>query len=178
MRRISIVGISGSGKSTVAAALAQTLELPCLELDAINHQQGWTPLPPEELTSRVDDFTMRDGWIVDGNYSSVREMIWSRADTVIWIDLKRSTVMRQIIWRSIRRVVLREQLWNGNRESVRFLLAWDPERSVIRWAWTRYHVRRDEALAAMTDERWKDLTFIRLESRRAITALMETIASK
>jgi len=66
-------------------------------------------------------------------------VVWPVADTVIWLDLQRSTVMRRVVWRSIRRVVLRRELWNGNRESLGDLLAWDPHRSIIRWSWTSYH---------------------------------------
>src|SRR5262245_56308830 len=49
MRRVSVVGNSGSGKTTVAAALAERLGVACTELDAINHQPNWTPLPVDEF---------------------------------------------------------------------------------------------------------------------------------
>ncbi|WP_188193780.1 hypothetical protein [Nonomuraea sp. SYSU D8015] len=34
------------------------------------------------------------GWVVDGDYSLVSDLVWSRADTVVWIDLPRHIVMR------------------------------------------------------------------------------------
>jgi hypothetical protein len=49
-------------------------------------------------------------------------VIWARADTVIWLDPPRRTVMRRVIWRTIRRVAGRAELWNGNRERWRNLL--------------------------------------------------------
>jgi adenylate kinase family enzyme len=45
MRRVSVVGNSGSGKTTFAAELAWRMGVPCLELDAVFHQPGWVPLP-------------------------------------------------------------------------------------------------------------------------------------
>ena len=92
MRRVSVVGSSGSGKSTVAARLAEQLGVPHTELDAINHQPNWTPLPHEEFRRRVTEITAGAQWVVDGNYSTVRDIVWDRADTVVWLDLPRGLV--------------------------------------------------------------------------------------
>jgi ABC-type phosphonate transport system ATPase subunit len=77
VRRISVVGNSGSGKTTVAKALAARLSVRHVELDAIYHQANWTPLPTDQFRRRVADAITSDGWVVDGNYSSVRDVIWS-----------------------------------------------------------------------------------------------------
>src|SRR6266571_7794353 len=81
VRRVSVVGSSGSGKSTLASELAARLHVPHVELDAIFHQPGWTPLPEEEFTAAVAAAVAADGWVVDGNYSAVRPLVWARADT-------------------------------------------------------------------------------------------------
>jgi adenylate kinase family enzyme len=62
-----VVGNSGSGKSTVASALAARLRVPWVELDALYHQAGWQPLPAEEFRARVAATITADGWVVDGN---------------------------------------------------------------------------------------------------------------
>ncbi|MFG1973873.1 hypothetical protein ACGFJC_31490 [Nonomuraea fuscirosea] len=85
MKRVSVVGNSGSGKSTLSSALAGRLGVPWLELDSIFHMSGWQPRPLEEFRAEVERFTAADGWVVDGNYSAVRDLVWSRADTVVWI---------------------------------------------------------------------------------------------
>lgn len=54
--------------------------------------------------------------MVDGNYSAVQELIWTRADTVVWFDLPLALVLSRIIGRTLRRVVSRQELWNGNGE--------------------------------------------------------------
>ncbi len=119
---MSVVGNSGSGKSTLARALAAELGVAHIELDAIYHQPGWQPLPAADFRARVDAATATGGWVVDGNYSAVRDLIWARADTVVWLDLPRHAVMRQVIWRTLRRAMLRAELWNGNRERWRNLV--------------------------------------------------------
>ncbi len=164
MRRVSVVGNSGSGKSRLAAALAERLGVPSVELDSIFHQPDWTPLPLEEFRARVDDVTEADGWVVDGNYSAVRDLVWRKADTVVWLDLPRRVVMPQVVSRTLRRQILRTELWNGNREEWRDLFSRDPERSIILWSWTNHTKYRDRYLAAMSDPTWRGLTFVRLRS--------------
>lgn len=172
VRRVSVVGNSGSGKSTLARELARALGVPCLELDGVFHQPGWAPLPADEFRSVVAAAAAGDGWVIDGNYSAVRPLVWARADTVVWLDLPRRTVMRQVVWRTLRRVVGRQELWNGNRERLRNFLTWDPEESVISWAWHSHAKYRDRYGVAAADPANAHLTFVRLGSRRAVTRFL------
>ena len=150
MRRVWVVGKTGSGKSTAARALAQRLGTSWVELDAIFHQAGWQPLDTASYRARVADVVARDSWAVDGNYSAVADLVRARADTVIWLDLPRRAVMVQVVGRTLHRVVRHEELWNGNRERVVSLFRRDPEKSIIRWAWTQHYSLRARyaALAA------------------------------
>jgi adenylate kinase family enzyme len=167
VRRISVVGTSGAGKSTVARELARNLGVPLVELDSIFHQPGWAPLPPEEFRRRVADMAAGDGWVIDGNYSIVRPLVWERADTVVWLDLPRRAVMRQIAWRTLRRAAGRVELWNGNRERWANLFTWDPEKSVISWAWHTHAGIRQRYTAAAGDpaHAHAHLRFVRLRTR-------------
>lgn len=173
VRRVSVVGVSGSGKSTLARELAARLGVPHVELDAIFHQPGWQPLPAQQFAQRVSAAVAGDGWVIDGNYSAVQQLIWYRADTVIWLDLPRHTVMQRIVRRTLRRVATGEELWNGNRERWRNLLTWDPEESVISWSWHHYGTYRDRYAAAMQDPVYRHLDFIRItkpDQLRGLTA--------
>jgi adenylate kinase family enzyme len=166
VRRVSVVGNSGSGKSTLARELAATLGVPHLELDSVFHQPRWQPLPVDEFQRVVAARAAGDGWVIDGNYSSrVQPIIWARADTVIWLDPPKLTVMRRIIGRTVRRAVTRQELWNGNREPLANFFSLDPEKSVISWAWHSHARYRAQYGAAATDPGNAHLTFIRLAGR-------------
>ncbi len=104
------MGTSGAGKSTLARELAKRLAVPYVELDALMHQPGWTPRPDAEFMDEVEKATSWPGWVVDGNYMRfvIEGPVWRRADTVVWLDLPRRTVMRQLIARTVRRAVTRE----------------------------------------------------------------------
>jgi len=85
-QRISVVGTSGSGKTTVGRAIADRLGIPFIELDALAWLPGWVNRPLAELRELVDERTRGPMWVVDGNYSKVRDLVWGRADTVVWLD--------------------------------------------------------------------------------------------
>jgi adenylate kinase family enzyme len=168
VRRVSVVGTSGAGKSTFAAALAGVLGVPWLELDSVYHQADWTPLPAAEFRRRVAAVADGPCWVIDGNYSTVRDIVWARADTVIWLDLPKRTVMRRIIWRTLRRVGGRAELWNGNRERWRNIFTLDDQESVIAWAWHTHGSRRSRYAAALADPANGHLRFVRLRSPAAV----------
>ena len=174
--RVSVVGNSGSGKTTIAAALGAALDAPHLELDSVFHQPGWVQLADEEFRRRVAEFVVAERWVTDGNYSSkVQDLIWARADTVVWLDPPRHRVMRRIIWRTLRRVVARAELWNGNREPWTNLLRADPMKSIIAWSWTRHHTTRQKYARAMADPANAHLTFIRLRTPAEVAALLSLL---
>jgi len=176
VQRVSVVGTSGAGKSTLARSLAVALDADFLELDSVNHQADWVPLPTPEFRRRVASAVAGERWVVDGNYSKVRDLVWGRADTVVWIDLPRRTVMRRVIWRSFRRVAGRVELWNGNRERWRNLFALDKEESVISWAWQTHTANRAKFEAAMADPANGHLRFVRLSSPAAVRRFLRAVS--
>jgi adenylate kinase family enzyme len=176
MDRVSVVGNSGTGKTSLARGLAHLLGAPYTELDAIFHQPGWTELDATEFRRRVGVLVAEPRWVIDGTYTQVRDLIWTRADTVVWLDLPRALVLRRVLWRTARRVVTRKPLWNGNRERLREALSWQPERSIIRWSWTQHDAYRERYRAAMDDPALGHLGFHRLRSAAEVTAFLTGLA--
>ena len=177
--RISIVGNSGAGKTTLAREVESRLGLPRLELDSLFHQANWEPLDEPEFRSRVTAFIeANESWVIDGNYKDVRDLVWGHATTVVWLHPPRWRVMTQIGIRTLRRVLGRTQLWNGNREPLTNLYSLDPERSVMAWAWTRYPMIEKEYAQCQADPRWEHLDLRKFSSQEDALAWVRALNDK
>jgi energy-coupling factor transporter ATP-binding protein EcfA2 len=123
VRRVSVVGSTGSGKTTFARSLATILGVDFVELDALNWEANWTMAPVDRFHARIDAATSRDSWVVDGNYGGrgAREIVWSRADTVVWLDYPLWQVFARLTRRNLARIKSGEEIWpgTGNRETIR-----------------------------------------------------------
>ena len=169
VRRVVVVGNSGAGKSTLARAVAQRRALVHVELDAFFHGPGW--VPRASFVEDVDRATAGGGWVVDGNYGVVRDLLWSRADTVLWLDLPRLVVEFQVLRRSFLRWTRREELWNGNREHGPVSWFLDPEHPV-RWSWNTHASNRALYGARFADQAFAHLRRVRLRSRAEVDAFI------
>jgi adenylate kinase family enzyme len=97
-QRIVVVGVTGSGKSTLAERLASRFVLDYIELDALYWKPGWEESCREEFREKVERATRAPGWVLAGNYRIVRDIAWSRAQAVIWLDYPFLRVFGQL-WR-------------------------------------------------------------------------------
>src|SRR5437764_4846250 len=84
--RILILGRTGSGKTTLARALSAALEMPHVELDSLYFGPNFSTAPLPQLRERTSAAIAGDRWVTDGNKRAVRDLVWPRADTVIWLD--------------------------------------------------------------------------------------------
>lgn len=147
LQRIVINGAAGSGKSTLADALSERWDLPAIHADALFWEADWRQCEAGLFRSRVDAATSGQSWIFDGNYSLVRELVWSRAQFVIWLDFPLSLCVSRVLGRSLRRAWSRQELWNGNREGWRRVLSRD---SVIGHT-LRMHARRRQQMPPLLE---------------------------
>src|ERR1044072_171326 len=131
-------------------------------MDSLRHGPNWTETPDDEFRAQVADAASGNGWVIDGNYTSiVRDVVWSRGTAAVWGDYARSVVMRQVTRRSAARGAFRQELWNGTRERIRDWVRWDHP---IRWAWAQHHRKRvrDEQMLDLPE--WSHLRVVRLSS--------------
>ena len=173
MERIAIVGTTGSGKTTLARQIAERLGCHCCELDAINWQPNWEQLDDNRLVERVGVVVDKDRWIIEGNYPSVRPLIWERADTLVWLDYPFPIVFGRLLKRTIHRNVTREDLWSGNRESGRRTLS---RESILLWCLKTYGMRRRQYSQCVADPGYSHLNVLRFRHPREVEDWLQSVA--
>lgn len=158
-RRITIAGIPGSGKTTLARRLSASLGLPFVEMDKLFIGPKWQPRP--EFEADVDSHIAGDSWVVEWQYPSVRDRIAASADTLLWLDIPSARAVRQLAHRTVRRRLSGEELWNGNREMPLPRLLYD--KNHIIW-WTVRNRRMFRELVPAAESKFEHLHVVRLRS--------------
>ncbi|WP_434362906.1 AAA family ATPase [Parasalinivibrio latis] len=164
MKRINVVGTSGSGKSTVSKRLAEKLGYPCYEMDALFWKPNWTESTDAELFDAVRQVTEQPCWVLDGNYNRTASIKWADADTIVWVDYSLQRTLYQSLRRSFSRCISGRELWpgTGNRET--FRKSFFSRDSILLWTVKTYHKNRRRYLTLMEAEEYQHLTFICLRS--------------
>ncbi|MGW6010065.1 adenylate kinase [Streptomyces sp. NPDC055210] len=172
MNRILVVGVTGAGKSTLARAVGERLDLPYYEMDAL-YFTGPDWAANDTLAEEVAHLTSEPRWIVDSlGYPEVRDLLWDRADTVLWLDYGKRVVMPRVLRRSVRRTVTRESLFGDNRET---WAGWLSKEHPAWWAWSQHAGRRQEIERRTRDPRFTPLDTLRFSRPRDTAAWLASM---
>lgn len=92
-------------------------------------------------------------WVVDGNYlDEIADLVWPRADIIVWMDPPRRVAVRRAVLRSGSRVVRKSELWNGNRQPLAGLSPRSISGLVRRWPTYSAAIARTLAELTIPDE--------------------------
>ncbi len=162
-RRVVVIGVTSSGKSTLAEHLALRFDLNFVELDALHWEPGWQEAPLAVFRDRVERALEAERWVVAGNYSVVRDLVWPKAEALIWLDYPFLTVLRQLTRRTFRRWWTQELLWGTNREPfwTHFKL-WSQD-SLYHWLFKTYWRRKREIPRLLSLPESGHLALVRLK---------------
>lgn len=165
MKKINIIGTSGSGKSTFARKLSKQLQFPYLEIDAIFWGKDWYWPSDEEFFADLKNALDKEEWVLDGNYTRTTFLKWETVDTVIWIDFSFIRTLYQVTTRSIRNLITKKELWpgTGNRQTIQRFFSKD---SIVLSTIKVYRRNRLKYLKMMDSSEYAHIHFIHLRSPR------------
>ena len=172
MRRINVVGTSGSGKSTFAKRLAKIQGAPYVELDLLFWKADWQESSDEEFFAKIESALQGASWVLDGNYNRTKAIKWKNVDAVIWIDPPFPVLLWQAVTRALSRSISRKELWphTGNIEHFSRLFS---KESIVWWMMTSFRRVRRRYESDMNDPAYAHIPFIRLRSRAQSRAFLK-----
>ncbi|CAK4611165.1 hypothetical protein LEN26_017896 [Aphanomyces euteiches] len=145
--RIIVIGVTSSGKSTLALALSRKLNVPFIDSDGLLWEPNWQKAA--DYVEKMKVATESPTWALAGHARKARDMVFRRADVVVWLDYSLWTVFWQLVRRCLYRWWTNEQLWGTNNESIwTHLKLWSDD-SLVHWLFKTYWIRKQEYPASL-----------------------------
>jgi adenylate kinase family enzyme len=137
--RVLIYGVTGAGKTTLAAALAARTGLPFHPVDELTWRPGWVVVPADEQRQLITEVCAGDRWIIDHAYGSWLDVPLARADLIVALDYPRWLSLGRLVRRTLMRAIDRREICNGNTETFRQAVSRD---SIICWHFQSFTRKR------------------------------------
>ncbi|MBJ7554486.1 shikimate kinase [Marinomonas spartinae] len=164
MKRINIVGTSGSGKSTVGRMLATKLGYPYLEMDAMFWKPDWQESTDEEFFAKLEHQLLQEKWVLDGNYHRTAPIKWVNVDTVLWVDYSFTRTLYQAVKRAFLRSLSKQELWDKTGNVETFSKVFFSKDSIILWTLKTYKKNRIRYAEMINDPKYGHIKFVRIRS--------------
>lgn len=171
-QRLLLYGVTGSGKSTAAARVAQVTGLPHTSVDDLTWLPGWVAVEPEEQRRIFTEICAEEQWVLDSAYGTWRDVVLDRVDLVVALDYPRWRSLSRLLRRTLRRAATRETVCGGNTESWRQMVSRD---SILVWHVRSFAPKRDRMRAWAAGEQGPPVLLVR--SPRELDAWIAALPS-
>lgn len=177
MKKINVIGTTGSGKSTFSQQLAEKIDCPYIQMDQLFWKRNWIESTDAEFIPKIQVAISDDSWVLDGNYSRTNDVKWKDADTIIWIDYSYFRTLLQLFKRTIVRIVSNKELWTdtGNKES--FRKSFMSKTSIFLWFFKNHKKNRARYAELMNSPIANRVEFIRLKNPKEVNRFIESLNS-
>lgn len=174
---IVVIGVTGSGKTTLARKIAARTNRVHIDLDDCHWSPGWVSADADEFKARIAvaiKNAQPKEWVIAGNYSKARDFVWGQTQTIVALDYSFPISFWRIFSRSIKRIVTREKVCNGNVET--FAKTFMDKDSILLWFFQTFYKRR-RALQALIDTpgEYAHLRIIRMTNPKMTEQWLNTL---
>lgn len=161
--RIVLLGVTGSGKSTIARRVERERGIPAVDIDALAWRPGWVKTPEDELAAAAAAIAQRDAWVLDSAWRAILPAVLPRTQLVVALDLPRRVSLTRLLRRTVVRLVTRAPVCGENVESLGSVFSHD---SIIAWHFRSYPRKREQIATWESDPQMPPV--LRLRSSRDV----------
>lgn len=98
-KRIALIGISASGKSTASRVIAPKTQLPLFHMDQLFWRGNCEDVPEEEYLEKHKLLIAQDEWVIEGYIDEKMSDRLKRADLILYLDYSGVRCVYQLIQR-------------------------------------------------------------------------------
>lgn len=175
--RVLVLGRTGSGKTTLARALSAALGVPHVELDALYFGPGFMTVPLPVLRQRASEAIAGERWVIDGNKKALHDLVWPRADTVVWLDYPVAVSLWRLTKRMVWRTSVLKQQASGGKDSSALLPQILAAGKGVLTALRSHRGQRRRYPAMFAQPQHQHLSVVRLRSPRATRRWLQRVAA-
>ena len=172
MKRINVIGTSGSGKTHFSCRLARKLAIPHIEMDAVFWLPNWNYLGTEDFLVKLKSILEEEAWVLDGNQSKTNSLKWQYVDTIVWLDFGFFHTLKQTLFRSFRRAYTKEEIWVGTGNCESFRRNFFSSDSVVLWMLRNYWKTKRKNATLFSSELANSVRLVHIQSPKEAEAFL------
>ncbi len=154
IKRIMIMGRSGSGKSTFAYKLHKKTNLPLYHLDKYFFKNNWVERDYKEFIIIQKNLVNQNKWIIDGNSTKSFEIRYSSADVCLYFNFPRYLCY----WRVFKRLFYKDYSIDDRADNCCEKVSW----SLLRYMWG--FEKRVNSILNVLQQNYPNVHFIEINS--------------
>ena len=114
--KISIIGGSGTGKTTLSNILSKKYNIQAIHIDGIHHLKDWKTRDKSERDKIILDILQKEQWIIDGTYKDTLKQRLQKSDLIIWLDYSTTSQLKGILKRFLKNFMKEREEIPGCKE--------------------------------------------------------------
>jgi adenylate kinase family enzyme len=166
LKKINVIGTSGSGKSEFSQELADALKIPYIEMDKIFWEPNWQQPSDEKFFKNLEAALNGGKWVLDGNYTRTIPIKWKNVETVVWLDYSFTTTVFQSIKRTVNRCLSKQEIWEGTGNVESFKKSFFSKDSIIWWSIANHSKNRRKYQNYLTNSDYSHIQFVHLKNHK------------